>query len=127
MNKRNYKYVTCKKDEYDSLVAANDEYSNHVIHLDRDANVTNKSNPPTSLKGTNSHYQFRMPSEFLTASTETKPPIYEVHMTKRVCACTECRRGRFDSCRYRGAIGAPTIRNTHGRKQYTYPVPAQQE
>ena len=122
MDSRIYKYVTCNKVEYDTLIGANDEYSNSIIYLERDKAVTDRSNPRLAIVGTNSNYQFRMPTECCTPSTAEESPIYEVAITKKVCACLECRNGNFQTCLHRDDIGAPVVGKVCGREYYQWPT-----
>jgi len=48
---------------------------------------------------------------------------FEVVITKKVCACLECRTGKFQKCLHRDDIGAPVVGKVCGREYYGWPPP----
>ena len=86
--------------------------------------TTEKRKAPSWIEScTNSNYQFRMPTECFTPSTAVKSPTYEVAITKKVCACFECRSGKFQTCLHRDDIGAHVVGKVCGREYYQWPPP----
>eukprot|EP00979_Chaetoceros_neogracilis_P004673 scaffold806_cov201-Chaetoceros_neogracile.AAC.3 len=118
MDSRRYKFVTCKYDEYQELIGADDQYKDHVLYLNREPTLTNQSNPQTALAGTNSNYHFRTGTEAFSQGNDSSPPEYEIMMGKHICGCPECRKGDFEACINQDAIGRAVSRITRSRVNY---------
>jgi hypothetical protein len=118
MDSRRYKFVTCKYDEYQELIGADDQYKDHVLYLNREQTLTNQSNPQTALAGTNSNYHFRTGTEAFSQGNDSSPPEYEIMMGKHICGCPECRKGEFEACINQDAIGRAVSRITRSRVNY---------
>ena len=118
LDSRQYQFVTCKHDEYQQFIGADDRYTEQVLYLNREVTITDHSNPPKALDGTNSNYHFCTGTKAISLGNDSSPPSYEIMMGRNICGCPECRKGEFGACINQEAIGQAVSRITGSRVNY---------
>lgn len=128
MDSRRYRYICDDLVEYNNLVAKHAGTGMRILHLDRDLS-TERSDPGTAMVGTKVCYQFHLPWKCTEPSTAVKAPVYECILTKRCCACLNCRKGLYARCVNRADNGfgdgpgqrEPKRRKMHAKVAYQFP------
>ena len=128
MDSRRYRYICDDLVEYNNLVAKHAGTGMRILHLDRDLS-TERSDPGTAMVGTKVCYQFHLPWKCTEPSTAVKAPVYECILTKRCCACLNCRKGMYFRCMNRADNGfgdgpgqrEPKRRKMHAKVAYQFP------
>ena len=123
INSRRYKYVTHRKPLFDELKAADDEYSNNILFIDRNPMAKQKLDAKKAIAGTQKLYQFRGETNTSTPATETDPAKYNIITTVQPCGCPTCRCGNFNDCPCQHLVG-PLKTHTMQRKSLIDEVPA---